>query len=172
MADHSTAVSDEPRAADASAPDAVAPATPVAPAVLANPTLGELFAAWVARTPHAPALTDGSRTWTYQEVAARVEVLAGHLTRCGAGPERTVALVLPRSMELIVAELAVARAGAAFLPVDPAYPAERRAMMLADAAPAVTLDDLADLRTLIEGAAPFDVDGAGRGAAPGRCLPF
>ncbi|NEA49649.1 AMP-binding protein, partial [Streptomyces sp. SID10815] len=50
-------------------------------------------------------------------------------------------LVLPRSMELIAAELAVARCGAAFLPVDPAYPAERRALMLADAAPAVVLDD-------------------------------
>ena len=129
MADHATAAPSEPQAA---------------------PTLGDLFAAWAARTPHAPALTDGRRTWTYQELAARVDGLAGHLVRRGAGPERTVALVLPRSMELIAAELAVARAGAAFLPVDPSYPAERRAMMLADAAPAVTLDDPDGLRALME----------------------
>ncbi|QMU70574.1 non-ribosomal peptide synthase/polyketide synthase [Streptacidiphilus sp. P02-A3a] len=115
------------------------------------PTLGELFAAWVARTPDAPAITDGRRGWTYRELASRVDLLAGHLVRLGAGPDRTVALVLPRSLELIAAELAVARAGAAFLPVDPAYPAERRALMLTDAAPAVTLDDLAQVRRLLEG---------------------
>ncbi|MEY9927498.1 amino acid adenylation domain-containing protein/non-ribosomal peptide synthase protein (TIGR01720 family) [Catenulispora sp. GP43] len=132
MADHSTAASSGPQA---------------------YPTLGGLFAAWVARTPHAPVLSDGRRTWTYRELAARVDGLAGHLVRRGAAPERTVALVLPRSMELIAAELAVARAGAAFLPVDPSYPAERRVMMLADAAPAVTLDDLAGLRALMDSAA-------------------
>jgi amino acid adenylation domain-containing protein/non-ribosomal peptide synthase protein (TIGR01720 family) len=128
------------------------------------PTLGELFAVWVARTPHAPALTDGRRTWTYQELAARVEALAGELARRGAGPERTVALVLPRSMELMAAELAVARAGAAFLPVDPSYPAERRAMMLADAEPAVTLDDVAAVRTLMDGAAGSAPQDAGQAA--------
>ncbi len=115
-------------------------------------TLGELFAAWVARTPDAPAVTDGRRTWTYRELGARVDLLAGHLVRRGAGPERTVALVLPRSMELIAAELAAARAGAAFLPVDPGYPAERRALMLADAAPAVTLDDPGFVRAVLDAA--------------------
>ncbi|MFG3016457.1 non-ribosomal peptide synthase/polyketide synthase [Streptomyces cinerochromogenes] len=115
-----------------------------------HPTLGELFTAWVARTPDAPALTDGRRTWTYRELADRADRLAVHLVRRGAGPDRVVALVLPRSMELIAAELAVARAGAAFLPVDPAYPAERRALMLADAAPAVTLDDPHRVRELLD----------------------
>ncbi|QMU76780.1 amino acid adenylation domain-containing protein [Streptacidiphilus sp. PB12-B1b] len=129
-------------------PDKRVPASPGAPSQ-AYPTLGELFAGWVARTPDAPAVTDGRRTWSYRELAARADRLAGHLVRCGAGPERTVALVLPRSMELIAAELAVARAGAAFLPVDPAYPAERRALMLTDAAPAVTLDDPAQVRDLL-----------------------
>ncbi|WP_327071270.1 non-ribosomal peptide synthase/polyketide synthase [Kitasatospora sp. NBC_01302] len=112
-------------------------------------TLGALFAAWVARTPHAPAVTDGRRTWSYRDLAARADRLADHLVRQGAGPDRTVALVLPRSMELIAAELAVARAGAAFLPVDPAYPAERRELMLTDAAPAVTLDDPARVREIL-----------------------
>ncbi|WP_063756241.1 non-ribosomal peptide synthetase [Streptomyces sp. NRRL S-920] len=107
----------------------------------AYPTLGDLFTAWVTRTPDAPALSDGRRTWTYRELADRTDRLAAHLRGRGAGPDRVVALVLPRSMELIAAELAVTRAGAAFLPVDPAYPAERRTLMLADAAPALTLDD-------------------------------
>ncbi|MEU6589843.1 non-ribosomal peptide synthase/polyketide synthase [Streptomyces sp. NPDC046881] len=132
--------------------------TPESGAAPAYPTLGELFAAWVARTPDAPALTDGRRTWTYRELAARANRLALHLTRRGAGPDRVVALVLPRSMELIAAELAVARAGAAFLPVDPAYPAERRALMLADAAPTVTLDDPSAVGELLD---------TGDGAEPG-----
>ncbi|MET8773030.1 AMP-binding protein, partial [Streptomyces sp. NPDC004658] len=128
-------------------PAAGAPESAAAPV---HPTLGELFSAWVARTPDAPALTDGRRTWSYRELAARADRLAGHLARRGAGPDRIVALVLPRSMELIAAELAVARAGAAFLPVDPAYPAERRALMLADAAPAVTLDDPRRVREVLD----------------------
>ncbi|MBY8883645.1 non-ribosomal peptide synthase/polyketide synthase [Streptomyces sp. PTM05] len=122
-------------------------------------TLGELFADWVARTPDAPALTDGRRVWTYRELATRADRLATDLVRRGAGPERTVALVLPRSMELIAAELAVSRAGAAFLPVDPAYPAERRALMLADAAPAVVLDDPGHVRHVMETTAA-DTEGA------------
>ncbi|MFD3733820.1 non-ribosomal peptide synthase/polyketide synthase [Streptomyces sp. NPDC058632] len=112
--------------------------------------LGELFARWVTRDPHAPAVTDGRHTWSYGELARRAGRLAAHLAGSGAGPERTVALVLPRSMELIAAELAVALAGAAFLPVDPAYPAERRALMLADAAPAVVLDDPDRVRALMD----------------------
>ncbi|MEE1806488.1 AMP-binding protein, partial [Streptomyces sp. BE133] len=58
-------------------------------------------------------------------------------------PEDFVALALPRSVEMIVAQLAVAKAGAAFLPVDPEYPAERIAYMLADARPALLLTDTA-----------------------------
>jgi amino acid adenylation domain-containing protein/non-ribosomal peptide synthase protein (TIGR01720 family) len=138
---------------------------PASPAPQAHRTLGELFAAWVDRTPHATALTDGRRSWTYRELSARADRLADHLVRRGAGPERTVALVLPRSMELIAAELAVARAGAAFLPVDPAYPAGRRALMLADATPTVTLDDPDRVGDLLDGIAgddpadPADPDG-------------
>ncbi|WP_412080833.1 non-ribosomal peptide synthase/polyketide synthase [Streptomyces sp. SCL15-4] len=136
------------------------PESGVAPAY---PTLGELFTAWVTRTPDAPALTDGRRTWTYRELAARADRLAAHLRRRGAGPDRVVALVLPRSLELIAAELAVARAGAAFLPVDPAYPAERRALMLADAGPAVVLDDPREAGELLEAEeAPAAGDGAVR----------
>ncbi|WP_435244834.1 non-ribosomal peptide synthase/polyketide synthase [Streptomyces sioyaensis] len=121
-----------------SGPGAVRPVPPC--------SLGELFAAWVARTPQAPAVTDGRRTWSYRELDTWANRLAHDLIGRGVGPERTVALVLPRSVELIVAELAVAKAGGAFLPVDPAYPAERRELMRADADPAVVLDDPARVR--------------------------
>ncbi|MFE3634311.1 non-ribosomal peptide synthase/polyketide synthase [Streptomyces sp. NPDC059168] len=144
----------EPRAGNA----AGAPERATDPA---RPTLGELFTAWAARTPDAPAVTDGRRTWTYRELAARADRLAAHLVARGAGPDRVVALVLPRSMELIAAELAVARAGAAFLPVDPAYPAERRALMLADAGPAVTLDDPHRVAELLGTGGPTDSAKAG-----------
>ncbi|WP_309060601.1 non-ribosomal peptide synthase/polyketide synthase [Streptomyces sp.] len=137
------------------------PATPASPAAGPVPParadhatrhvpLGEVFTGWVTRDPHAPAVTDGRRTWSYGELARRAGRLAAHLAANGAGPERTVALVLPRSMELIAAELAVALTGAAFLPVDPDYPAERRELMLADAAPAVVLDDLDRVRALLD----------------------
>ncbi|MGW2788236.1 AMP-binding protein, partial [Streptomyces populi] len=127
-------------------------AVPPAPAhdVARHVPLGELFAGQVRRDPDAPAVTDGRDTWSYGELAHRAGRLAAHLAAGGAGPERTVALVLPRSIELIAAELAVALAGAAFLPVDPAYPAERRELMLADAAPAVVLDDLERVRALLD----------------------
>ncbi|MFE7813011.1 non-ribosomal peptide synthase/polyketide synthase [Streptomyces sp. NPDC057433] len=141
-------------AAPASAPPASAPAGTTPPARTDHATrhvpLGELFAGQVRRDPHAPAVTDGRRTWSYGELARHTGRLAAHLVGSGAGPERTVALVLPRSMELIAAELAVALSGAAFLPVDPAYPAERRALMLADAAPAVVLDDPERVRALMD----------------------
>ncbi|MEV7080379.1 non-ribosomal peptide synthase/polyketide synthase [Streptomyces sp. NPDC093516] len=144
-------------------PHAQRPATPVPPAAGTVPParvrdvtrpvpLGELFTACVTRDPDAPAVTDGRSTWSYGELARRARRLAAHLVASGAGPERTVALVLPRSMDLIAAELAVALSGAAFLPVDPDYPAERRALMLADAAPAVVLDDLERVRALSDGA--------------------
>ncbi|MEV7184623.1 non-ribosomal peptide synthase/polyketide synthase [Kitasatospora sp. NPDC093102] len=145
------------------------PARPSAPP--RHRTLDALFAAQAARTPHAPAVTDGRRTWTYRDLAERVERLARDLRRHGAGPERTVALVLPRSMELVAAELAAVRAGAAFLPVDPAYPAERRALMLADAAPAIVLDDPAAVRALLEAAGPADPDGTGAPVAAGTDHP-
>ncbi|MGV4925651.1 non-ribosomal peptide synthase/polyketide synthase [Streptomyces sp. BHT-5-2] len=123
------------------------------------PVLADLFARWVGRRPDATALTDGRRTWSYREADAWANRLAHVLIGRGVGPERTVALVLPRSVELVVAELAVAKAGGAFLPVDPAYPAERRALMLADARPAVVLDDPAAIRTAAgPDRAPDDAD--------------
>ncbi len=102
-------------------------------------TLGELVEAQIRRTPGAPAVISGTGRVTYAELDRQANRLAQLLVRRGAGPEQVIALALPRSAEIIVAQLAAAKAGAAFLPVDPAYPAERIAFMLADAQPVVTL---------------------------------
>ncbi|MGC9671584.1 amino acid adenylation domain-containing protein, partial [Planosporangium sp. 12N6] len=102
-------------------------------------SLAGLFGAAVCRWPGAPALVDGEVTVSFAELEARANRLARYLIGCGVGPERLVGLVLPRSVEMVVAQLAVAKAGGAFLPVDPDYPAERIGFMLADAVPVVVV---------------------------------
>ncbi|HEY2724811.1 MAG TPA: amino acid adenylation domain-containing protein [Pseudonocardiaceae bacterium] len=102
-------------------------------------TLAELVQAQVARTPDAPALLSETGELCYAELNARANRLAHLLIARGAGPEQVVALALPRSVDIVIAALAVAKSGAAFLPVDPAYPADRTAFMLADAQPVLVL---------------------------------
>ncbi|CAM5717330.1 D-alanine--D-alanyl carrier protein ligase [Streptomyces antimycoticus] len=121
--------------------------------------LGELFAVWARRTPTAPALVADDHEWSFGEVERWANRLAHHLIGQGVGPERVVALVLPRSAELVVAELAVAKAGGAYLPIDPAHPEERRAMMLADARPVAVLDDPARIREVAAGPGPDHAPG-------------
>jgi hypothetical protein len=104
-------------------------------------TLPELFQAQALRTPDAVALTCAQQQLRYHQLNRRANQLAHWLIRHGAGPEQVVAVALPRSPELIVATLAVLKAGAACLPIDPAYPAERISYMLADAKPLLVLDD-------------------------------
>lgn len=107
--------------------------------------LPELFAAQAAATPDAVAVTFEGRHTTYAELDRRANRLARVLAARGAGPDRLVAVALPRSTELVVALLAVLKAGAAYLPVDPDYPADRISYMLQDARPVllVTSGDLA-----------------------------
>ena len=105
----------------------------------AGGTLPELFARQAALAPDAVALVSGDESLTYAEVGERAGRLAGVLAGRGAGPERVVAVMMPRSADMVVAVLAVLLAGAAYLPVDPAYPAERVAFMLGDAHPAVVV---------------------------------
>ncbi|MFJ4686580.1 amino acid adenylation domain-containing protein [Streptomyces sp. NPDC088789] len=104
-------------------------------------TLPELFAAQAARTPDATALLFEDERLTYAELDARVERTARVLAGLGVRAERTVAVALPRSVELVVALLAVHRAGGAYLPLDPDQPAERRALMVEDAAPVLVIAD-------------------------------
>ncbi|KUL63367.1 non-ribosomal peptide synthetase [Streptomyces sp. NRRL S-1521] len=108
-------------------------------------TLPALFAQQAARTPDAVALIDGERELTYAETDRAANRLAHRLLRDGVGPERVVALALPRSAAAVVAQLAVAKAGGAFLPVDPDYPPQRREFMLADAGAELILDDPAQV---------------------------
>jgi amino acid adenylation domain-containing protein len=110
-----------------------------AAAGVSGATLAELFEAQVARTPGLPAVLFDGGSFCYSELDAQANRLARWLIARGAGPERVVALALPRSVQIIVAMLAVAKSGAAFLPVDPGYPAERIAFMLADSEPVLVL---------------------------------
>ena len=133
-------------------------------------TLAGLFGARVAECPDAPAVVFDGGCLSFAELGRRAGGLARVLARWGAGPEAVVALVLPRSVEVVVAELAVAMAGAAFLPVDPGYPAERIAFMLADARPVLTLTrrDVAGVVGGLDGPAVLVVDDRGVAVAAGR----
>jgi amino acid adenylation domain-containing protein len=85
-----------------------------------------------ARTPHASALAAGGRTISYAELEARAERLAARLIAAGVRAETIVGIVAERAPETVVAILAVMKAGGAYLPLDPAYPAERLRWMLED----------------------------------------
>ncbi|MFC3386697.1 amino acid adenylation domain-containing protein, partial [Couchioplanes caeruleus subsp. azureus] len=108
------------------------------PAVAPAP-LAELFAARVARTPDAVALAGDDVTLTYTQLDGETNRIARWLLAQGVGADDLVALCFPRSVSWTVAMLAVAKTGAAYLPVDPAYPADRIRFMLADARPALLL---------------------------------
>ncbi|MCB5183283.1 condensation domain-containing protein, partial [Streptomyces antimicrobicus] len=114
-------------------------------------TVPALFEAVAAGQPAADALRFQDTSLTYGRLNARANRLARELADRGVGPGSFVALALPRSPELVTAQLAVVKAGAAYLPVDPDYPAERIAYILGDAAPALLLTHSSV--TLPEGAA-------------------
>ncbi|MEU2681449.1 amino acid adenylation domain-containing protein [Streptomyces sp. NPDC007107] len=96
-----------------------------------------------ARTPDATALVCGDTSLTYEELNTRANRLARHLRTLGARPGTVVAVSVPRSVELVVSLLAVLKAGAAYLPLDPDYPEQRLAYMLRDAAPVCAVTDRA-----------------------------
>ncbi|CAM5472920.1 Amino acid adenylation domain-containing protein OS=Streptomyces rimosus subsp. rimosus (strain ATCC / DSM 40260 / JCM 4667 / NRRL 2234) OX=1265868 GN=SRIM_023130 PE=4 SV=1 [Streptomyces rimosus subsp. rimosus] len=102
-------------------------------------TWPELFEARVAESPDATALVVTGEELTYGELNSRANRLARLLVGRGAGPGRHIALALPRGSELAVAVLAVLKAGAAYVPVDPDYPAERIAYLLRDSGPHMVL---------------------------------
>ncbi|GGK04495.1 hypothetical protein GCM10010123_38050 [Pilimelia anulata] len=106
-------------------------------------TLPALFAARAARSPDATALVCGDTRYTFAELDAAANRLAHELVARGAGPERVVALLLPRAAETVVAILAVLKSGAAYLPLDPHYPADRIDWLLADADPVLVLSTAA-----------------------------
>ncbi|HYH49688.1 MAG TPA: amino acid adenylation domain-containing protein, partial [Acidimicrobiia bacterium] len=105
-------------------------------------SLADLFAAQVAATPDAPALRASTGALTFAELDSAAEQLARRLAAAGARPGRVVALALPRA-EMVPAILAVARTGAAYLPLDPDQSSGRMSTVLDDAAPAVVVTTLA-----------------------------
>ncbi|MFF9899091.1 non-ribosomal peptide synthase/polyketide synthase [Streptomyces longispororuber] len=102
-------------------------------------TFPELFAARVRAAPQAPAVESADVTWSYAELEARANRVAHWLRARGVGPEQPVAVALPRGVDQVAAALGVMKAGAAYLPVDLGYPADRIAYMVTDAAPAALL---------------------------------
>ncbi|MFK4071528.1 amino acid adenylation domain-containing protein [Streptomyces sp. NPDC029674] len=103
-------------------------------------TLGELFDAQVRRSPDAPAVIGAYRQqWSYAELGRAADRVASELRARGVRRGHLVGVVMERSMDVVAVLLGVARAGAAFVPVDPAYPAERIAHVLADADPALVV---------------------------------
>ncbi|MET7767094.1 amino acid adenylation domain-containing protein [Nocardia sp. NPDC005366] len=95
-------------------------------------TLPEILADGAALAPDAVAIRAGDRRLTYREVDDYTDRLARVLIAAGAGPERSVAISIPRSAESVLAMCAVAKTGAAFVPIDPGYPAERIEYMVDD----------------------------------------
>lgn len=118
-----------------------------------NISLTALLEAQMARTPQAPALVFGETTLSYAEVDRRSSALAAQLIEMGAGPNRIVAVALDRSLELSIALLAVLRAGAAYLPLDPDHPAQRISDIL-DASKPITVLTSADRTTCLPKHAP------------------
>ncbi|MBA3280044.1 MAG: AMP-binding protein, partial [Geodermatophilaceae bacterium] len=106
---------------------------------IAASTVPELFQEQVEGDAAASALLFEDTTLSYAELDVRANRLAQYLIDREIGPEQFVAVALPRSVDMVVALLAVLKSGAAYLPVDPMYPAERIAFMLDDARPAMVL---------------------------------
>ncbi|MEU0622945.1 amino acid adenylation domain-containing protein [Streptomyces rubiginosohelvolus] len=103
--------------------------------------IDEAFAAQVAARPDAPALTAGSTTLSYAELDARAEALADGLYAHGVRPGDLVGLCLPRSTDLVAAMLAVLKADAVHVPLDPEHPADRRERTARDAGVRLTVED-------------------------------
>ncbi len=113
-------------------------------------TVPELVAGVAARVPDAVAVSCGAVALTYGELDAAADRLAGALAARGAGPESVVGVVMDRSAELVAALLGVLKAGAAYLPVDPGYPAQRVTAMLRDARPVAVIASPASVAALAE----------------------
>ncbi|WP_280455026.1 non-ribosomal peptide synthetase [Nocardia brasiliensis] len=121
---------------------------------LPETTVAGLFEAQAARTPDAVAVVGAATELTYRDLDGQADRLARHLRAHGVGPDRIVAVALPRSAELVVALLAVLKAGGGYLPIDPIYATDRLAFVLDDAAPVLVLTDAATENTVPRNAIP------------------
>jgi amino acid adenylation domain-containing protein len=98
-----------------------------------------LFETQVAQTPDAVAVVCGDESLTYRGLNSRANQVAHYLRALGVGPEMLVGLYIERSLGMVVGLLGILKAGAAYLPLDPAYPPERLTFMVEDAQPPVVL---------------------------------
>lgn len=105
----------------------------------ADVLIHQLFERQVEGTPDSPALACGNATLSYCELNSRANQLARYLKKRGVGPEALVGILMQRSAETVVAILATLKAGGAYLPLDPSYPAELLAFMVNDARPTVVV---------------------------------
>jgi amino acid adenylation domain-containing protein len=112
------------------------------PREVPSATLVESFERQVAASPDRPAVVFGPQSLTYAELNARANQLSAVLREQGVGPEKFVAVKMPRSTDLVVALLGILKAGGAYLPLDPSYPADRLEFMVSDVAPVLTLTEL------------------------------
>ncbi|MFI5532982.1 amino acid adenylation domain-containing protein [Kitasatospora sp. NPDC051853] len=129
-------------------------------------TLLTRIAERVAATPEAVAVDFEGETLTYRQLDERAGRLARVLAARGAGPDRIVAVAVPRSAELMVALVGVLKSGAAYLPLDTEYPAERLAAMVEDAAPVAVLTVPGVELPALPGAPLLAVDADGPQAEP------
>ncbi|HEY0014660.1 MAG TPA: amino acid adenylation domain-containing protein [Longimicrobium sp.] len=125
----------------------------------ADATVHGEIARQAARTPGAPAVVFGGAALTYAQLDAAANRLARRLRALGAGPEAPVGICLERSAQTVVAMLAVLRTGAPYLPLDPAYPADRLAYMLADSGARVLVTQSSLRAPEAEGVRVTTVDG-------------
>ncbi|MDT0429199.1 non-ribosomal peptide synthetase [Streptomyces salyersiae] len=133
--------------------------------------LPEQLALQARATPDRTAVVCADTRLTFAQLDRQVDVLAGVLAARGARPGSRVAVGLPRSTDLVVAMLAVMRTGAAYLPLDPSYPADRLAFMIEDSRPVALVATARSARTMDPGATVHLVDPAGAAAETGRREP-
>src|SRR6185437_6915101 len=143
--------------------------------VLGRPTAGvsipALFGAWVERVPRATAISCGGRLWTYEQVESDANRLAHLLVDQGVRRGQGVGLLLERSPEAVIAILGVLKAGAAYVPLDPAVPAARIGFMVADAGVRVVVTS-AGLRSRLGdfGGVVVEIDDPALAACPGSVV--
>ncbi|TYZ42900.1 non-ribosomal peptide synthetase, partial [Ralstonia solanacearum] len=121
-------------------------------------TLPQLFERQAAQTPEAIAVVFEAQSLTYAELNRRANRLAHGLIAQGIGPAQFVGIALPRGLDLLVALLAVLKAGAAYLPLDPDYPQDRLAFMIEDAQPTLVITHAAVADRLPAGAPQWTLD--------------
>ncbi|HVG43309.1 MAG TPA: condensation domain-containing protein, partial [Longimicrobium sp.] len=160
-------IGDEERAALAAAGSATA-------SFEVTGSLAALFAEQAARTPDAVAVVLGDQVVTYADLDARANRLAHRLVKLGARPDSLVGLCVDRSVETVVGILAILKAGAGYLPLDPAYPEDRLAYMLEDSGVRIVVTT-SDLTERLSGDGPallrLDVDAEEIAAEPSDAPP-